>query len=489
MSNKSIADSQPHSRLHALAATGLLDSPPEQAFDRFTRLANKLLGTPLALVSLVDRDRQFFKSQIGLQDPWATARETPLSHSFCQYVVRDQQPLVVPDARCHAVLRHNPAIDALGVIAYLGVPLTTSDGDTLGALCAIDTKPREWNQQTIEILTDLAAFVMTEIELRLLGRQLDANYRRLQRLEVQRTEMVNMLVHDLRNPLTSVIGGLDLLADATELDAVAGRDVAMARQGAGELLRMIDDILDVSKAEADQLGLFVAECAPDEIVTGACEQLAHLAAASGVTLVRAAAGQVPSVMADGAKLRRALVNLIANAIQHCRAGGRVTVSACATANGSSVRFTVADTGTGIPPEALHDLFDKFRNTRHNRTDRRSTGLGLPFCKMVAEAHGGCIEVESIARVGTTFHLTVPRDPGCGKEVKRTGFLGDLTAWEDGEDAVYGTSEPAFARGAGARHSAGHGAAPGAAVGVGGDASGGDEARHDGRDAVEVGATG
>lgn len=204
MSNESIADSGPDSRLHALTATGLLDSSPEQAFDRFTRLASKLLGTPVALVSLVDRDRQFFKSHIGLQDPWASARETPLSHSFCQYVVSNQQPLVVPDARRHAVLRHNPAIDALGVIAYLGVPLTTADGHTLGSLCAIDTKPREWDQQTIDILTDLAALVMTEIELRLLGRQLDTSYRRLQRLELQRADMVNMLVHDLRNPLTSV---------------------------------------------------------------------------------------------------------------------------------------------------------------------------------------------------------------------------------------------------------------------------------------------
>ena len=91
-------------RLRALSATALLDSKPEQAFDRLTRLAARVLGAPVSLVSLVDRDRQFFKSAEGLAEPWLSERQTPLSHSFCQHVVTTNAPLVVTDARDHPLV-------------------------------------------------------------------------------------------------------------------------------------------------------------------------------------------------------------------------------------------------------------------------------------------------------------------------------------------------------------------------------------------------
>src|SRR5690242_20053531 len=106
------------SRIAVLKETGLLDSPPEAAFDRFTRLAARLLGLPVALVSLVDGERQFFKSALGLKEPWASRRETSLSHSFCQFVVRERARLVVTDARVHPALASNLAVRDLGVIAY-----------------------------------------------------------------------------------------------------------------------------------------------------------------------------------------------------------------------------------------------------------------------------------------------------------------------------------------------------------------------------------
>ncbi len=106
----------------------LLDTLPEEAFDRLTRLSARLLAVPIALVSLVDDHRQFFKSACGLPEPWATLRETPLSHSFCQHVVASKAPLVVDDARLHAQLRHNPAVIDLNVIGYLGVPAARQSG-------------------------------------------------------------------------------------------------------------------------------------------------------------------------------------------------------------------------------------------------------------------------------------------------------------------------------------------------------------------------
>ena len=139
-------------RLAALQRTNLLDSPPEEAFDRLTRLASKILHVPVSLVSLVDHERQYFKSVVGPDDPWATLRETPLSHSFCQHVVASSKPLIITDARRHPLVHQNLAIPDLGVVAYAGMPLTTPDGQTLGSFCAIDTQPREWTEEEIEIL-------------------------------------------------------------------------------------------------------------------------------------------------------------------------------------------------------------------------------------------------------------------------------------------------------------------------------------------------
>lgn len=153
-------------RSAALQSTGLLDSPHEEAFDRLTRLVSKTLHVPVVLLSLVDERREFFKSQIGLPEPWASRRETPLSHSLCQHTVVLRAPFVVGDARQHALVRDNLAVRALGVVAYAGIPLTMADGQVLGALCAIDTQPRAWTTEEIDILSDLTAAVITEIEAR-----------------------------------------------------------------------------------------------------------------------------------------------------------------------------------------------------------------------------------------------------------------------------------------------------------------------------------
>jgi two-component system sensor histidine kinase/response regulator len=148
-------------RLAALERTGLLDSAPEEVFDRLTRLATRLLGTEIASMTLVDGERQFFKSAIGL-----TGRETPLSHSLCQYVVADGAPLVVEDARQDERLRGNGSTREGTVIAYAGVPLADENGQILGSFCAASASPRAWTQAEIDVLTELATSAMTELRLR-----------------------------------------------------------------------------------------------------------------------------------------------------------------------------------------------------------------------------------------------------------------------------------------------------------------------------------
>ena len=152
-------------RLAALRATGLLDSPPERRFDRLTGFARRLLGVPVALVSLVDDERQFFKSHDGLAEPWASERGTPRSHSFCQYVVVSGEPFQVDDARADARVCDHPAVDALDVAAYLGVPIRDPDGHVLGSLCALDHVPRAWTAGDRAVLRDLADAAESEVAL------------------------------------------------------------------------------------------------------------------------------------------------------------------------------------------------------------------------------------------------------------------------------------------------------------------------------------
>jgi len=148
-----------------LRGTGLAGTPPEEAFDRLAGLARKILKTPIALVSLVDERYLHAKSCVGLPE-LAAAGRVPATESFCQHVVGGAQPLIVSDAREHPLVAELPGVVAGRVIAYAGVPLMFKGGFTLGSFCVADDKPRDWSAEEIEILTDLAASVMTEIELR-----------------------------------------------------------------------------------------------------------------------------------------------------------------------------------------------------------------------------------------------------------------------------------------------------------------------------------
>ena len=153
-------------RLDALLRTRL-DAVADPALDRFAAMVRTVLNVPVALVSLVSADRQFFPGACGLGEPWADRRQTPLSHSFCQHVVATAEPLVVVDARDDPRVLGNLAIEDLGVVGYAGMPLTDANGEVLGSLCAIDTSPREWTDAEVRLLSDLAASCSDSLRLRI----------------------------------------------------------------------------------------------------------------------------------------------------------------------------------------------------------------------------------------------------------------------------------------------------------------------------------
>jgi PAS domain S-box-containing protein len=153
-------------RLAVLRATDLLDTPPEEPFDRLTRLAARLLGTPMAGLSLVEGDRQFFKSVVAPAGSAPISRSLPLTYSFCQHAVVQGETLAVNDARLDPRLRESPAVTEMGIQAYLGVPLVTPDGHALGTLCVLQPEPRAWTGEEVSVLGDLAEIAIAELERR-----------------------------------------------------------------------------------------------------------------------------------------------------------------------------------------------------------------------------------------------------------------------------------------------------------------------------------
>ena len=167
-------------RLFAVELLGRSDSPGEASFDRFTRLAARLLNAPVALVTLLDADRQYIKSCVGLHG--AAGSATPVSYSFCRHAVESGGPLLVQDAAADPRVRDTPAVREHGVRSYAGYPIRTPDGHVLGTLCVLDFHSRAWSPDEQQVLADLADAATTEIAQRVhLAEQArsEAHYRRL----------------------------------------------------------------------------------------------------------------------------------------------------------------------------------------------------------------------------------------------------------------------------------------------------------------------
>ena len=396
-----------------------LATSEDGVFDRFSALAARTLRVPLAMVSLVKADAQVFKGMDGtLPEPWHSQRATPLSHSFCQHVQITGDVLMIADARAHPLVRENLAIADLGVIAYLGVPLTTASGHTLGSLCAVDHQPRAWTTEDVDVLRGLASLTMLEIELRLGREQITKRFTALQANEDRRNERTRLLVHDLRTPLNSLLLGLRTLPLLGTLNEDQHESLELALRGGKTLVELVDDLLDADAAEEEGAASLRISTGLDaaQTMAQAAAQVAALAANRGLSLSILAtmneAGQPEPVTfnADADKTLRALVNLLSNAVKFTPAKGKVSISARAekSAEEEFVVFAVRDTGEGIAPENLTRIFERYVHLNSSEAlAQRSSGLGLSFVKAVAEAHGGRIEVQSTVGKGSVFSFVLP----------------------------------------------------------------------------------
>lgn len=237
--------------------------------------------------------------------------------------------------------------------------------------------------------------------------EVQSNYKRLQELETLRDDLTHMIVHDLRTPLTSLMTGLQTIPLVGDLNDIQQEMVDMGIEGGQTLIGMINDLLDIDKMEAGSVTLDYAELAPAELIARAALQVANLAKNNALTLVQSVAPDTPAFDGDADKLRRVLVNLLGNAIKFTPEGGAITITA-RPIEGDALEFTVSDTGEGIPPDSFERIFEKFGQVESRKAGRKmSTGLGLTFCKMAVEAHGGRIWVDSTPGAGSVFSFVLP----------------------------------------------------------------------------------
>jgi two-component system sensor histidine kinase/response regulator len=236
--------------------------------------------------------------------------------------------------------------------------------------------------------------------------QLQENYAKLEKLETLRDDLTHMIIHDLRTPLTSVMAAIQTLDVVGEVNSAQREVVTIAVEGADSLLGTINSLLDVEKLESGAMMLDLTLLALPELIASAVNQIAALAVEKKIELIQNLAPELPWLLGDEDKLRRTLVNLLGNAIKFTPSGGIVTIDV--TEIGQSVQFCVRDTGEGIPVEQFDRIFEKFGQV-DSRTNGRlmSSGLGLTFCKLTVEAHGGHIGVESTPWRGSTFTCSLP----------------------------------------------------------------------------------
>ncbi len=236
-----------------------------------------------------------------------------------------------------------------------------------------------------------------------------------------RDALVEFLVHDLRSPLTNIISGLETLLVSTE-DNLAPEDrelIELALIGAHRLLTMVNSILDLRKLEEGKFPLYLKEFNPHEAVGEAVRQVQLWANQNNVSLQVDFAPEVPDKMvADRWVLIRILVNLLSNALKYTPSGGTITLKVFM--DDGWVHFSVKDQGPGIPKEYLERIFDRFVQVEARKAGAAvGTGLGLTFCKLAVEAHGGRIWLESEVGRGTTVHFVVPLYVSQFEQVKET----------------------------------------------------------------------
>lgn len=389
-------------RLATLQEYNLLDTLPEKDFDNLTRIASQICGTPVSLITLVDQERQWFKSRQGL-----SVTETPREFAFCAHALLEpDQPLIVPDSTQDERFHHNPLVTGEPyVIFYAGVPLLSEEGYPLGTLCVIDHQPRQLNDEQIAALKALARQASHLMEL---GRKVAQLERRERELEAARSELTQfnyMLTHDIKSPVSNIAGLLenlhaDLSARLTDEERLP---LDLVRESVAALQNLVDGTLRYYQQSQLKQASPEAVALPDLL-----QQILQLLPPPAHIELRYSS-DLPTIRANRFALEKILFNLIDNAIKYHDkpSGGWVAVSL--EEREFHYHLQVSDNGRGIHPAEQAKIFNLFENLR-NRDHRhqQGTGIGLALVQKTVRQLQGEISVESTPGEGTTFSIRLPR---------------------------------------------------------------------------------
>lgn len=416
-------------RLEALRRYEILDSASEQAFDHITEMASYLFEAPIAAVSLIDKDRHWFKSCIGLP-----AKELGLQNSICARAIQSPGTLVIEDTL------EEPAYASMDVVEndpqirfYAGAPLKTSDGHCIGTLCVLDTAPRETPEaEKIRHLEHLASIAVDEMELRLETRRRQRKTQSLrqtaQRAEIARATAENArqraetaqrraeeasasksrfltgMAHDLRSPISAIDGFAQLLQRTVH--GPPKQHAERILQATDHLRDMANTLSELAELESGSIGFTVTSCDVCSIVHETTRALEGRAEEADITLSVSTPDADVLAIAHAQSLRRVIDNLAGNAIKYCRGGDRVDVHLHAPSRAdAAVCVEISDSGPGIDDEFLSIMYEPFTQKDENA---KGSGLGLAVTKELVQAMGGRIESTSSPQEGTTFRVLLPQ---------------------------------------------------------------------------------
>jgi signal transduction histidine kinase len=372
-------------RLQALRSYGILDTPREAAFEDITRLASIICQTPIALISLVDAERQWFKSELGMGE-----RETPLFKSMCAHALLDSDVLVVPDTREDVRFSRNPLVTGEAPLHfYAGAVLKTSEGLPLGTVCVLDRQPRQLSAEQVDALRALARQTMAQLELR----------RALQLAEESdryRSRLMAIAGHDLKTPLRTAAYAIDKMRRHANVDSVP--TLVNARDAINLVARNLDELATLAAA---------SETATPDLQPLALEDVLH--SVLGVWRQPAidkclALRHVPTslrVRSHPTLLTTLLGNLIGNAVKYTERG-RVLVGVRRRPGHAVVE--IIDSGIGLNLDHPEQVFQAFR-----QADPRSDGLGIGLwiVHRTAETLGCEVDVRPRPGGGTCFSVRIP----------------------------------------------------------------------------------
>lgn len=386
---------------------------PEQAFDDLSQLSALVCQVPIALVSLVERERLWPKSVVGLPFPQAV-----LATSLCAYAMMENDVFVIPDASkdsrfsSHAIVTGYPQVRM-----FAGAPLRTNNGKNLGTLCILDMQPRQLTDVQVGALRALRRQVEAQLELKrsnIKAERREAVIREqhdsLVKIQAQKEELTALVVHDLKNPLSSVIPNATLLARDARLAPDARGIAADILTSSKGMLRLVMNLLDISRAEDGALVPRKEAIDVSALIEEVRGELTSRAAQEGRRFGVSMLQRAGVVQADRDLLKRVIQNLADNALKYTPKGGAIRIEAHPDPDGKHLELRVCDDGPGIPEANRATIFEKYSRLDRDATNHHtgSRGLGLTFCRLAVEAHGGKIWVQDGVPRGSAFCIKLPR---------------------------------------------------------------------------------